>query len=110
MQTFPLEVYKPAGYCQGEGFCLKAMLYLSIAVFFFHSFCQSTSHMLVSLNIILVYSMVYVMYCMCVSFLVFDFLFPHGLYRVAVLDKVTDFLLFLGKLLIVGIVGESSSS
>ena len=27
-------------------------------------------------------------------------------YRVAVLDKVTDFLLFLGKLLIVGIVGE----
>lgn len=28
-------------------------------------------------------------------------------YRVAVLDKVTDFLLFLGKLLIVGIVGEA---
>lgn len=26
--------------------------------------------------------------------------------RVAVLDKVTDFLLFLGKLLIVGIVGR----
>ncbi len=31
-------------------------------------------------------------------------LFPH---RVAVLDKVTDFLLFLGKLLIVGIVGRN---
>lgn len=28
-------------------------------------------------------------------------------FRVAVLDKVTDFLLFLGKLLIVGLVGES---
>lgn len=27
-------------------------------------------------------------------------------FRVAVLDKVTDFLLFLGKLLIVGIVGK----
>lgn len=27
-------------------------------------------------------------------------------HRVAVLDKVTDFLLFLGKLLIVGIVGR----
>lgn len=29
--------------------------------------------------------------------------------RVAVLDKVTDFLLFLGKLLIVGIVGRMKS-
>lgn len=28
--------------------------------------------------------------------------------RVAVLDKVTDFLLFLGKLLIVGIVGRKT--
>lgn len=32
-------------------------------------------------------------------------LFHH---RVAVLDKVTDFLLFLGKLLIVGIVGRNT--
>lgn len=31
-------------------------------------------------------------------------------FRVAVLDKVTDFLLFLGKLLIVGLVGECLSS
>lgn len=30
-------------------------------------------------------------------------------HRVAVLDKVTDFLLFLGKLLIVGIVGRSAA-
>lgn len=29
-------------------------------------------------------------------------------HRVAVLDKVTDFLLFLGKLLIVGIVGRKT--
>lgn len=33
--------------------------------------------------------------------------FQH--FRVAVLDKVTDFLLFLGKLLVVGLVGESTS-
>lgn len=33
-------------------------------------------------------------------------LFCSHPYRVAVLDKVTDFLLFLGKLLIVGLVGE----
>ena len=33
-------------------------------------------------------------------------LFLFHLYRVTVLDKVTDFLLFLGKLLIVGLVGE----
>ena len=34
---------------------------------------------------------------------------PRRRCRVAVLDKVTDFLLFLGKLLIVGIVGTDSS-
>uniref|UniRef100_A0A3B4BS23 Choline transporter-like protein n=1 Tax=Pygocentrus nattereri TaxID=42514 RepID=A0A3B4BS23_PYGNA len=34
------------------------------------------------------------------------FLLMRNIVRVAVLDKVTDFLLFLGKLLIVGIVGE----
>uniref|UniRef100_A0A8C4H5J2 Choline transporter-like protein n=1 Tax=Dicentrarchus labrax TaxID=13489 RepID=A0A8C4H5J2_DICLA len=35
------------------------------------------------------------------------FLLMRNMIRVAVLDKVTDFLLFLGKLLIVGLVGES---
>uniref|UniRef100_A0A8B9RP29 Choline transporter-like protein n=1 Tax=Astyanax mexicanus TaxID=7994 RepID=A0A8B9RP29_ASTMX len=34
------------------------------------------------------------------------FLLMRNILRVAVLDKVTDFLLFLGKLLIVGIVGD----
>uniref|UniRef100_A0A671Y4V3 Choline transporter-like protein n=1 Tax=Sparus aurata TaxID=8175 RepID=A0A671Y4V3_SPAAU len=34
------------------------------------------------------------------------FLLMRNMIRVAVLDKVTDFLLFLGKLLIVGLVGE----
>uniref|UniRef100_A0A669F9T1 Choline transporter-like protein n=1 Tax=Oreochromis niloticus TaxID=8128 RepID=A0A669F9T1_ORENI len=34
------------------------------------------------------------------------FLLMRNIIRVAVLDKVTDFLLFLGKLLIVGIVGK----
>ncbi|XP_017571225.1 choline transporter-like protein 2 isoform X3 [Pygocentrus nattereri] len=36
------------------------------------------------------------------------FLLMRNIVRVAVLDKVTDFLLFLGKLLIVGIVGVCS--
>ncbi|XP_053540259.1 choline transporter-like protein 2 isoform X1 [Ictalurus punctatus] len=36
------------------------------------------------------------------------FLLMRNIIRVAVLDKVTDFLLFLGKLLIVGIVGIGS--
>ncbi|XP_047669534.1 choline transporter-like protein 2 isoform X1 [Tachysurus fulvidraco] len=36
------------------------------------------------------------------------FLLMRNIVRVAVLDKVTDFLLFLGKLLIVGIVGIGS--
>ncbi|XP_007257224.3 choline transporter-like protein 2 isoform X2 [Astyanax mexicanus] len=36
------------------------------------------------------------------------FLLMRNILRVAVLDKVTDFLLFLGKLLIVGIVGIGS--
>lgn len=48
-----------------------------------------------------------IMNFICESFLfvkVSDFLSSN---RVAVLDKVTDFLLFLGKLLIVGLVGES---
>lgn len=36
----------------------------------------------------------------------FNSTLSHILHRVAVLDKVTDFLLFLGKLLIVGIVGK----
>uniref|UniRef100_A0A8C5CMK2 Choline transporter-like protein n=1 Tax=Gadus morhua TaxID=8049 RepID=A0A8C5CMK2_GADMO len=37
------------------------------------------------------------------------FLLMRNVIRVAVLDKVTDFLLFLGKLLIVGIVGKDPS-
>uniref|UniRef100_A0A671XQA7 Choline transporter-like protein n=1 Tax=Sparus aurata TaxID=8175 RepID=A0A671XQA7_SPAAU len=36
------------------------------------------------------------------------FLLMRNIVRVAVLDKVTDFLLFLGKLLIVGIVGRKA--
>uniref|UniRef100_A0A8C2WL24 Choline transporter-like protein n=1 Tax=Cyclopterus lumpus TaxID=8103 RepID=A0A8C2WL24_CYCLU len=36
------------------------------------------------------------------------FLLMRNIVRVAVLDKVTDFLLFLGKLLIVGIVGRGA--
>jgi len=33
----------------------------------------------------------------------------HSRHRVVVLDKVTDFILFLGKLLIVGLVGTFSA-
>uniref|UniRef100_A0A669DA40 Choline transporter-like protein n=1 Tax=Oreochromis niloticus TaxID=8128 RepID=A0A669DA40_ORENI len=36
------------------------------------------------------------------------FLLMRNVIRVAVLDKVTDFILFLGKLLIVGLLGESA--
>ena len=59
--------------------------------------------------IVHIYTLMSVMFnfMFSVSFFLSELSDSLSFLRVAVLDKVTDFLLFLGKLLIVGLVGES---